>query len=135
MLICIHSFYHVLHVAARLLLKIVKMLVSPLVHYAIHICNTTSRNQTYMRPCELACQGNISNFSLCEINKVEYEVGVPHNDACGWSYWHCRQITVVMPHPPKKNYTDSLLTVADITSCQFKNKNILQCCDKHSNAY
>ena len=37
MLICFNSFYHVLHVAARFLLKIVKMWVNPLVHDAIHI--------------------------------------------------------------------------------------------------
>ena len=36
-LICIYSFYPVLHVAARFFLKIVKMWVSPLVHDAIHI--------------------------------------------------------------------------------------------------
>ena len=36
-LICIYSFYHVLHVAARFFLKIVKMWVSPLVLHAIQL--------------------------------------------------------------------------------------------------
>ena len=36
-LICIYSFYHVLHVAARFLHKIVKMRASTLVHDAIQM--------------------------------------------------------------------------------------------------
>ena len=36
-LICIYSFYHVLHLAARFFLKMVKMWVSPLVLDAIHM--------------------------------------------------------------------------------------------------
>ena len=35
--ICMYSFYPLLHVAARFFLKIVKMWVSTLVHDAIHI--------------------------------------------------------------------------------------------------
>ena len=42
-LICIYSFYTVLHVAARFFLKIVKMWVSPLVHDAIQFIALIAR--------------------------------------------------------------------------------------------
>ena len=49
--ICIYSFYPVLHVAVRFFLKIVKMWVSPLVHDAIHLSLSVLKwNESGFRP-------------------------------------------------------------------------------------
>ena len=66
MLICIYSFYPVLHVAARFFLKIVKMWASPLVHDAILICNknTILQQMGYM------------------IDRVLHYTGWKHHDSC-----------------------------------------------------
>ena len=50
MLICIYSFYPVLHAAARFFLKIVKMWVRPLVHDAIQIAYMSTLEITKLDP-------------------------------------------------------------------------------------
>ena len=47
-LICIYSFYPVLHIAARFFLNIAKVLASPLVHDAIHLDIYTDAYKYYI---------------------------------------------------------------------------------------
>ena len=87
-------------------------------------------NVCMLRSCELACQGASLNFSLCQIREALWHAARKRS-----LYWHCRQWIVVMI--PNYTYTQQWrpLTVADITSCQFDNKNTLQCCYKQSHGY
>ena len=72
MLICIYSFYTVLHVAARFLFKIVKMWVSPLVHDAFRCDITLANHQStcpiivHLSTCHL-CSNSLTGMWLTSV--------------------------------------------------------------------